>query len=73
MTGAGSPPDALGPDSVEHALRVAQALDPTCSEESICRFLLEILEASAALGVVDVVGPPSVVPFNATWPEETER
>jgi hypothetical protein len=59
--------------AVEEALRLARSVDPGCSEGAIREFLMGIAEADQALRAVVPSGPPSVVPFNASWSDEGDR
>ena len=65
--------DALASDGlaglIDAAVRLARAIDATCSEKSVRHFLIEIADASKALDGIDVSGAPSVQPFTATWPD----
>ena len=55
--------------ALDEALRRARAIDPTCSEEAVGRFLQEIDEAGECLRSTSAAGPPSAVAFTSSWTE----
>jgi hypothetical protein len=59
--------------AVEEALRLARAVDRGCSEEAVREFMMGIAEADKALRAAVPSGPPSVVPFDASWSDEGDR
>lgn len=66
--------DTIWPrDEIGDVLSRVRQLDATSDEAAVRRYVREMAEVEALLDRVDLDAAPLLVPFSASWPEESVR